>query len=234
MAYVRLNGTGEAFGWMMGERVTLGALTAGREYLLIGDQGEAALTADTQGAWQGTPGCGVPLVLTERDGGMALYNEERLTAAAAVLLAQEKTHKKAPEARAPEKTLPETESAPAAQTEKTPEVTAEEVEYRAVSENAPVDALPALEWPQAAEKLRPLFMKNRPIRLFDAPGWRFVQTLEAGMQCCFGYRAEEDRVAEVLYGVRARGGLSAPKGLQGYQYQRAVNGEGYWTLRQTV
>ena len=57
---------------------------------------------------------------------------------------------------------------------------------------------------------------------------------EAGMDCCFGYQTKEDCVSEVLYGVRARGSLMPPKGLQGYRYERALDGSGYWVLRQRV
>lgn len=231
MAYIRLSGTDGAFGWMMGERMTLGALKGKNTYLLLGDTGEFAVTCDTQGAWQGTPDCGVPLVLLHQDSGsMALYNEERLTYAAAILLAQERMNQKKAKAAPAQEALVQQAVPEPAQEAAEPE----KITYRVPSDAKNVDALPELVWPDGAEKLRPLFVKNRPIRLFDEPGWRFVQTQEAGMKCCFGYRAAEDRVAEVLYGVQARGGLTAPKSLQGYQYKRALQGEGYWTLRQRV
>ena len=57
---------------------------------------------------------------------------------------------------------------------------------------------------------------------------------EAGMPCCFGIRVRDDRVCGVLYAVRARGGMIPPKGLTGYRYEQALDGAGYWVLRQEL
>ena len=86
---------------------------------------------------------------------------------------------------------------------------------------------------EAAKRLKPFFDAQCPVRLFHGQGWRIVKAREAGMDCCFGYRAENDRVAETLYGVRARGGMTPPRGLNGYRFERGTEG-GYWILTQRV
>lgn len=106
---------------------------------------------------------------------------------------------------------------------------------REPSQAEPVDALPSLVWPKGTEGIKPYFGMYPPIALFDAPLWRFVRVPGQGAGvCCVGYRAENDRVTQTVHAVRARGGLIPPKGLQGYRYQRGMDGQGYWTLWRRV
>lgn len=233
MAYVRLSGAGAAFGWVRGRQVTLGGLQAGAAYRLICEAGETPVVPDAQGGWRGEGAGGAPLCLAAGDQPV-LYDEGRVSREAAALLIGARSEKKAePSAKkekAPEPRREERQEEPAS------EAAAEEappVVYRAASQEPPVDALPSLQWPAAAAQLRPYFENSRPVRLLEAPQWRTVQAREGGLDCCFGYRAENDRVAEVLYGVRARGALVPPRGLQGYRYERTADG-GYWVLRQGV
>ena len=232
---MRFSGAGPAFGWRSGNRITLGALTAGGEYLLVSEGGEEAFRADARGAWTAQLRHGAPLCVMQGERAV-LYDGERLTQASAAMLAAGRS---APplDGRGPlrqETPVPPRPQAPK-ERQKNKEVRPEEkTAYRAPSGQPPVDALPVLQWPGAARQLASRFQNNRPVGLFDAPGWRMVQAKEAGMQCCFGYRAEGDRVAEVLYGVRARGGLVPPRGLRGYRYERALDGSGYWVLRQRI
>ena len=44
----------------------------------------------------------------------------------------------------------------------------------------PADRLRPLLWPRGFEALRPYFEKGIPCRLFDLPGWRFVNAAQAG------------------------------------------------------
>ena len=75
---------------------------------------------------------------------------------------------------------------------------------------------------------------NRPAAVFADRAWRTVRVREAGMPCCFGIRVRDDRVCGMLYAVRARGGMIPPKGLTGYRYEQALDGAGYWVLRQEL
>lgn len=226
-----MQGADGAFGWYQGARCTLGGLQPGAAYQVVCEGGELTAMADGRGNWQGRLTRGAPLcVALGRQ--VVLHDGERLSREAAQLLLD--ARRTPPPKRnpapvpdpVPEK---ETESEKKPEPEKRPAV-----HYRQPSDGMPADALPVLSWPAAARQLKAVFEKNRPRRVLDLPGWRMVQAQEAGMQCCFGYRTAGDRVAEVLYGVRARGSLIPPKGLQGYRYERGVDGSGWWVLRQTV
>lgn len=235
MNYLRLTGQDKAFGWQREERVTLGGLRPRQEYLLLYDGGKKELRADSQGAWSGrTPGS---VLCVFRGGQAILWNEARLTRAGAQALltaqrAQASAPKPAPTPAPKPAPPPVVSEEPPVALEKPPE--AVEVHYRAPSDAPPVDALPELQWPRQAEQLLPYFRALKPCGLFAAPGWHTVETREAGLNCCFGYRVQGDRVTGLLYGVQARGGLTPPKGLQGYRYERASDGQGYWVLRQQV
>lgn len=225
MEYVRFGSREGAFGWQREGRVTLGGLMPETDYQLVCAQGEIPLRTDANGAWSGRLLHDVPLCVALADR-VILWNETRETAASAAALLAGR--------RAP---VPERLPEPPAQTqEPMEEVTAEEqpVSYREPSGGLPVDRLPTLIWPARAAQLKPYFDSHCPSRPLNAPCWRLVDVREAGMRCCFGYRAQDDRVCEVLYGVQARGGLVPPKGLQGYRYERGLDGSGYWVLRQAV
>ena len=249
MAYIRFEGTDQAYGWFSAGRFMAGGLTPGAEYLLITERGARPFRADARGRWQAQLGEETPLCVA-RGGHAALYAGERLGRAAAEALIAART---APPRRAER---PQAEPAcPACVPDAAPRPTAAQpvalperavssalealpeqpqTVYRKPGDAPPVDALPQLIWPEAAAQLRPFFERNPPLRLFDTPGWRTVQVQEAGMRCCFGYRAQGDRVAEVLYAVQARGGMVTPRGLRGYRWERALDGSGWWTLRQRV
>lgn len=233
MSYARLTGRGAAFGWISDGRITAGGLRPETEYLLVCERDRFPIRTDARGAWTGQVLHDVPLCVAAGSRA-ALWDESRISEAAAAALL---TPREEPAVR---ETRQETQQE-AAEPEPIPIETEEEAQeeepptqYRAPSANAPVDALPELVWPAAAAQLKPYFDRLPPVRLFEDPGWRQVKAQESGMTCCFGYRAADDRVCEVLYGVRARGGLTPPKGLQGYRYERAADGGGYWVLRQRV
>ena len=215
MSYVRLTGRNGAFGWQREGRIALGGLRPRQTYGLLFDGGKSEFQADTQGAWSGKA---AGEVLGVGRGGQAiLWNENRVHQAGAQALLNIR----------PEP-APQTPPPPPPSPEKPKE---KAIPYRRTADTPPVDALPTLQWPQAAAQLRPYFDTLRPVGLF--PGWRTVKTREAGMPCCFGFHIQGDRVDGLLYGVQARGSMLPPKGLQGYSYERAADGQGYWVLRQT-
>ena len=234
MAYTRFAGQGDAFGWYDGRRITLGGLRPDTDYRLICGQERHDIHSDARGAWSGQLLHDVPLCLA-RGEHPVLWDEARITAAQAALLTRKReTPPPTEKEPAPEPAEPEPEPAPEPEPTPEREPEAAPVIYRPASSGIPVDALPALQWPEGAAQLKQIFRENRPARLFDLPGFRTVRCREAGVDCCFGFRARDDRVCEVLYGVRARGGMVPPRGLQGYRYQRALDGSGYWVLRQLV
>lgn len=212
MSYVRLTGRNGAFGWQREGRVSLGGLRPRQGYELLYEGGKREFQADTQGAWSGTV-TGDALCVG-RGGQAILWNESRVHQAGAQALLAARPAPPPPPSPPPEK----------------PKEKA--ISYRRIADTPPVDALPALQWPEAAAQLRPYFNTLRPSGLF--PGWHTVRTQEAGMPCCFGYHVQGDRVDGLLYGVQARGSMLPPKGLQGYGYERAADGQGYWVLRQSV
>lgn len=112
----------------------------------------------------------------------------------------------------------------------------EEYSLRPAGAGAPVDALPALEWPPAAAELRVYFETLTPIAPFDAPGWRFVRVpspLRGIPYCAVGYHAQDCRVTQVAYAVPGTP-HRAPAALPGYRYQVGRGGVGYWTLWRRV
>lgn len=107
---------------------------------------------------------------------------------------------------------------------------------RAETDTEAVDALPALDWPEAAAGLKPYFDECPPIAPFDAPGWRFVRApspLRTVPYCAVGYLARDNRVVQVAYAVPGSP-YQAPAPLPGYRYQPGRDGKGYWTLWQRV
>lgn len=223
MPYMRLTGSNGVFGWQREDRITLGGLRPRQEYTLLTDAGDMPIRTDSQGAWSGRA-AGTVLCAARGDQA-ALWNEARVTRAAAQSLLAA-LHAPPPP---PKK---ETAPQPPPPAEKPEPPVA--VSYRPASDAPPADALPVLQWPEAAAQLRPYFDTLRPCVLFGETGWHTVKTREAGLDCCFGYHVQGDRVTELLYAVQARGSMIPPKGLQGYQYERALDNSGYWVLRQSV
>lgn len=248
MEYVRLTGEGGAFGWQSAQdgvwQLTLGGCAAG-ECLVIGEAGTRRITPDAGGAFRGDTACGRALcVAALPEGALLAYDVQRLSRQEARILCRERTRPAVPVRQeqtetAPNPVLPE----PVQIEEALPEIAEQarkkeakpEIYYRDAPQTPPVDALPVLEWPGTAQKLRPYFEKNRPLRLFDWPQWRMIRWQHMGGAPCYvGVRVGERRVTAVLYAVQARGGMLPPKGLAGYRYQRAADGKGYWTLIQEV
>ena len=228
MAYTRFSGVGTAFGWRADARITLGGLRPDTDYALVCERESYPIHTDAQGAWSGQVLHDVPLCVALADRPV-LYDESRVNAVSAAALL---TARKAPaEQETAREAICEAEIMPEAEQD---EKTAEVIVYRQPTDQEPVDRLPALHWPKGAESLRPYFADHLPVRLMADLSWRTVRVREGGMSCCFGYRAVNDRVSEVLYGVRARGGMVPPRGLQGYMYERMLDGGGYWVLRQRV
>ena len=101
---------------------------------------------------------------------------------------------------------------------------------RPPSGDEPVTGLPALQWPAGWEDVRLNFALRPPFAPFDAPGWRFVQLpspLPEAAYCAVGYRAEEDRVAEIAYAIPGRAD-APPVSVLGYHFRPGRKGQGYW------
>ena len=101
---------------------------------------------------------------------------------------------------------------------------------RTVGGGEPVDTLPVLCWPEGTEDERLNFALRTPFSPFDAPAWRFVRVpspLPEAANCAVGYRAENDRVAEIAYAIPGRPDRP-PLTLPGYHYRPGSRGEGYW------
>lgn len=101
---------------------------------------------------------------------------------------------------------------------------------RAPGEKAPVDALPALQWPAGTESIRAWAAMYPPIAPLDAPGWRFVRApspLRQAAYCAVGYLVRQDRVAAIAYAVPGTP-HRPPAPLPGYQYHKGRRGMGYW------
>lgn len=235
MDYARLNGDGPAFGWRRERRVTLGGLRPAGEYRLICEEGEYPATADDRGNWTGQL-LRDPLLCVAQGSRVILWDESRVDATAAAALLAARDQPPAPPRASERPAEKREEPAPEKPEEAEPEIMPDPapVSYRPPSEGQPVDALPELVWPQAAAQLRPYMENNRPAAVFAEEGWRTVRVREAGMPCCFGIRVRDDRVCGALYAVGARGGMIPPRGLTGYRYERALDGTGYWVLRQEL
>ena len=239
MNYVRLTGEGAAFGWQSEQegtwRLTLGGCAAG-ECLVIGEEGTAKVQLDGSGAYRGDTRCGRALcVAALPEGTLLAYDVQRLSRQEARILCRERTQPAAPVRQAEPEEPPAIAPEPLPEPVQTEEEAACEICYRDAPETPPVDALPHLVWPGTAKKLRPYFEKSRPLRLFDWPQWRMLRWQHmGGVPCYVGVRVGERCVTGVLYAVQARGGMLPPKGLAGYRYQRAADGQGYWTLIQEL
>jgi len=215
--------------------MTVGGLSPATACWAVGEEEMISFETDGQGCWNGPLPCGIPLCIVQQ-GKPVLFDGSRTDREGAAQLYQYRIRPpqrqpEPPENAKPEKAAEETEQAEATADSRIPETPAA---YRKPADTPPVDALPELAWPEGTEQLKPYFKKHRPLRLFNSPGWRTVRVQEAGAVYCFGYFARNDRITEVMYGMQARGGMIPPKGLQGYRYERALDGSGYWVLRQRV
>lgn len=244
MDYVRLTGDHGAFGWQCRQegawQATLGGC-GGRPCLLIGEKGERSVSCDASGTWRGDSGCGrILCVAALPEGEVLLYDVQRLSRQEARVLCRERSR---PQPAKP----PQDAKTPQDKTTDTPDQeqqmqddgqkmqqSDQPIRYRTPAQTTPVDALPALQWPDRIGNLRAYFEKNRPIRLFDWPQWRMIRWQNIGGAPCYvGVRIGEERISAVMYAVKARGGLLPPKGLSGYRYQQGQDG-GYWTLVQAL
>ena len=102
----------------------------------------------------------------------------------------------------------------------------------------PLFHLQQVVWPQEIAELKAYFDALPPSAPFDAPGWRFVRVaLHSGRPegwCEVGVRVENHAVAEAAYALPGAWAERPPDGLQGYQWHRGRNGQGYWLMRQPV
>ena len=107
---------------------------------------------------------------------------------------------------------------------------------RPASAGEPVDALPALFWPQAARQVQAYFDQEPPCAPFHAPGWRFVRAESTAPGIPFfvvGYLARDSRVRQIAYALPG-GPHQAPSVLPGYQFTPGRDGYDYWVLRQEL
>jgi len=229
--YVAFTGEGSAFGFGKREengwQIVLGGLQPDGQYTMMGD---IRMTADANGNWRGAMQGEMPLYIAQRPSGrLTLYDAERISRSDAVLLCKPQATKKTA-IRAVDAPAERVQSTPAEKkkSQKKP------VSYRTRLNGKMIDALPVLAWPGESEKWRSYFENNRPVRLLDAPGWRFVCVQAAAPRCYVGYRAQGDRVCEMAWAVEARGALIPPKGLQGYRYTRCGNDRACWLLTKSV
>lgn len=91
----------------------------------------------------------------------------------------------------------------------------------------PVNALPKLRWPRGFESLKPYFEKERPVALFDLPGWRFVS---AAPGLWIGMQPRDGMVRRVAYAYDGK----TPPGQGPYQPVKGVDGRVYQVLWQEL
>ena len=97
----------------------------------------------------------------------------------------------------------------------------------------PADRLRPLLWPRGFEALRPYFERGIPCRLFDLPGWRFVNAAQAGGPdgLWVGMQQVDGRVRRVAYAHRSE---TPPPGGRPYRPARGTDGHTYQVLWQRV
>lgn len=96
-----------------------------------------------------------------------------------------------------------------------------------------VNRLRPLEWPRGFDRVAGYFAKGMPCRLFDLPGWRFVNAAQAGgpQGLWVGVRRQDGYVNGVAYAHR---GKTPPPGARPYRPARGLDGETYQVLWQKV
>ncbi|MCI5957153.1 MAG: hypothetical protein MRZ54_09225 [Clostridiales bacterium] len=94
-----------------------------------------------------------------------------------------------------------------------------------------VNRLRPLAWPRGFDRLAGYFAKGMPCRLFDLPGWRFVNAAQAGgpQGLWVGVQRQDGRVSGVAYAHR---GKTPPPGGRPYRAARGLDGETYQVLWQ--
>lgn len=97
----------------------------------------------------------------------------------------------------------------------------------------PADRLRPLVWPRGFEALRTYFDRGLPCRLFDLPGWRFVNAAQAGGPdgLWVGMQQVDGRVRGVAYAHRSE---TPPPGGRPYRPARGTDGHTYQVLWQRV
>lgn len=110
-------------------------------------------------------------------------------------------------------------------------------EKEALEKNMPAGLLLDLDitekWPPAIEALRSIFLQERAITPFEAPGYVFVTAPLPGAKdistCAVGIKCENKRPISVCYGIPGSFQPDNPAGMEGYQW---VNdkGEGWWVI----
>ncbi len=90
---------------------------------------------------------------------------------------------------------------------------------------ASVDRLRPLCFPRGFESLRAYFEHEQPVRLFDLPGWRFVQAADG---LWVGIEPVDGHVRRVAYACRT------PPGPGPYRAKRGIDGTTYQVLWQTL
>lgn len=109
---------------------------------------------------------------------------------------------------------------------------------RKSSDRKPMFHLQSVYWPCEISEIKEYFDTLPPSAPFDAPGWRFVRVMLQSCRpegwCEVGVRVENHAVAEITYALPGAWAESPPDGLQGYQWYRGRNGQGYWLMRQAM
>ena len=105
--------------------------------------------------------------------------------------------------------------------------------FRPTPKAPPADRLRPLVWPRGFEALRTYFVKGLPCRLFDLPGWRFVNAAQAGGPdgLWVGMQQVDGRVCRVAYAHRSE---TPPPGGKPYRPARGTDGHTYQVLWQRV
>lgn len=144
-----------------------------------------------------------------------------------------------PEPLVAQSNLPKPEPEPALTIElDTVPIPAPQPMYRAADSLTALDALPTLYWPESVKDLQVYFETLPPCAPFDAPGWRFVKVSLPDRSpapfCAVGVKVQSQAVTEVAYALPGLQGTLPPPGLRGYRWQTGRNGQGYWTLWQSL
>lgn len=237
-----------------GALLTARGLKAGEKCTLCGRRGE---TVTALGVFDADRGGGLntrigeradELLLTGENGAPLLYMGRDLPTFLWLLRrAQQKPEPEKPEPKKSEPKKPEPEksepekpvSAAPLPIKKEPPSAAKTQRKEAYSlrdpgEGAPVDALPALLWPEEARQFEPYFERFPPVGMALPAGWRCVRVRpESGPEYILGRRETEDRVDVMLFARRCAGGADLAQGealygADGTQYRalyREVSGE---------
>ena len=95
-------------------------------------------------------------------------------------------------------------------------------------EGPEADRLKPLRWPSGFETLADAFSRHAPVRLFDAPGWRFVQAAEG---LWIGRLSQDGQVIRLAYAVKGRTPPAVPGS---FHPVRGTDGEWYQVMWQGI